>query len=117
MTHSISANNGAGTVTPLLVSGYTPSRQSRNLVHDLLDGSLGVSFIPPRPRSGQLRLLFRTEDDAFEAFNLFGAATSFTYTNTDVPSVGMTFVLDGSVDLDLDALMGNWWVTVGFQEV
>lgn len=117
MTHTITATNGAGAFEPLAVEGYSPSRMSRNVIHDLLDGSIGVSFISPRPRSGTLRLLFRTELEAFDAFDLFGEETTFEYASTEVTSVGMTFALDGSVDMDLDARTGNWWVVVGFQEV
>lgn len=117
MTHTISATNGAGTVTPSAIEGYNPSRVSRNKIHDLLDGSIGVSYVAPRPRSGTLRLLFPTQAEAFAAFNLHSVETSFQLTSTDVTGAGMVYVLDGSLDIDLDSEMGLWWVEVGFQEV
>jgi hypothetical protein len=117
MAHTITATNGAGSTSPTAIEGYTPSRQSRNLIHDLLDGSIGVSLIAPRPRSGQLRLLYRVQADAFSALDLLAEESTFTLASTDVPAVGMSFVIDGSVDLDLDATVGNWWVLVGYQEV
>jgi hypothetical protein len=117
MAHTITANNGAGTITPVSVEGYTPSRQSRNIIHDLLDGSIGVSLITPRPRSGSLKLLFNTQADAFTALNLHGQETTFNYANTDFAAIGMKYVLDGSVDVDYNADLQVWWVTVGYQEV
>lgn len=116
MPHTISAANGAGTTSPVLIDGYNPRRESRNKIHDLLDGSIGVSFIAPRPRSGTLRLLYTTEADAAAALSLHAQETSFTL-STDLPTVGMTYVLDGSLDVDLDAEQGHWWVEVGYQEV
>jgi hypothetical protein len=116
VTHTITATNGAGSVEPVEIVGYTPSRDSRNIIHDLLDGSIGVSFQAPRPRSGKLKMLFLTEADAFEAFNLHAEETTFTYVNGIIISVSMTYVLDGSIDMDFDAQSGYWWVSVGFQE-
>lgn len=116
MAHNISANNGAGSVSPVAIEGYAPSRESRNVIHDLLDGSLGVAYIAPRPRSGTLRMLFRDRTEAFFAYNLHAEETSFLLTS-DLTEIGMTYVLDGSIDMDLDAKTGLWWVSVGYQEV
>ncbi|MGN7968027.1 hypothetical protein [Microbacterium sp. 22296] len=117
MPHTISASNNAGSVTPTLIDGYKPSRQSRNKIHDLLDGSIGVSYIAPRPRSGTLRLLFLTAATANAAYALHAQETSFTLTSTDVPSMGMRYVLDGSLDIELNPQLGHWWVLVGYQEL
>lgn len=117
MPHTISASNNSGSVTPTVIEGYRTARQSRNKIHDLLDGSIGVSYIAPRPRSGTLRLLFLSAATATAAYNLHAQETSFTLTSTDVPSIGMRYVLDGSLDIELDARMGHWWVLVGYQEL
>lgn len=117
MAHIISAANGAGSVSPVAIEGYKARRESRNRVHDLLDGSIGVSYIAPRPRSGTLRLLFLTAATAYAALALHAQETSFTLTSTDVPSMGMRYVLDGSLDVELNAELGHWWVEIGFQEL
>lgn len=117
MPHTISAANGSGSVTPRLIEGYNPRRESRNRIHDLLDGSIGVSYIAPRPRSGTLRLLFLTAASANTAYALHAQETSFALSSTDVPTMGMRYVLDGSLDLKLDAELGHWWVEVGYQEL
>jgi hypothetical protein len=115
--HVIVATNGAGTVTPSVIEGYKPRRESRNKIHDLLDGSIGVAFIAPRPRAGTLRMMFRTEADAFAAYNLHAVETTFTLTSTAVVSASMAYVLDGSLDIELDRERAVWWVEVGYQEV
>ncbi|PVE76099.1 hypothetical protein [Microbacterium testaceum] len=117
MPHTITANNGTGTTTPAAIEGYNPSRESRNIIYDLLDGSIAVVYVAPRPRSGTLKMLYRNQADAFAAYNLHASPTAFTLSSTDLPAIGMSYVLDGALDIDVDAEMGLWWVSVGFQEV
>lgn len=117
-SHIITATNGAGATQPLAVAGYDASRESRNVIHDLLDGSIGVSFVAPRPRSGDLVTVYTDRAEAFAAYALYSEETTFTYTTTETPEVGMTFVLDGSLDIDQDGDHSDvWYVRVGFQEV
>lgn len=118
--HTITASNGAGSTSPLAVAGYDASRRSRNVIHDLLDGSIGVSFIAPRPRSGDLVTVYTDRAEAFAAYALYAEESSFTYTSGDVTELGMTFVLDGSLDIEAEAIDETqtvWYVRVGFQEV
>jgi len=116
MAHVITATDGSGSTEPLFVDGYRPSRESRNIIHDLLDGSIGVSYVAPRPRSGELRLGYDNEADAFAAYNLHANETSFIYVSSDFENFAMTYALDGSLDMELDPT-GVWIVTVGFQEL
>ena len=117
--HFITATNGAGSTQPLAVEGPSQaSRRSRNVIHDLLDGSIGVSYVAPRPRSGDMVSVYTDRAEAFAAFDLYAEETSFTYTNAALPELGMSFVLDGSLDIDQDdELPSVWYVRVGFQEV
>lgn len=119
-SHTITATNGAGSTSPLAVAGYDTSRQSRNIIHDLLDGSIGTSFIAPRPRSGDLVTVYTDRAEAFAAYALYAQESSFTYVSDDVPELGMTFVLDGSLDIEAESVdedMTVWYVRVGYQEV
>ncbi|WP_341941727.1 hypothetical protein [Microbacterium sp. LWH10-1.2] len=117
-SHIITASNGAGSTSPEAVAGYDASRDSRNRIHDLLDGSIGVSYIAPRPRSGDLVTVYTNRVQAFAAYALYAEETSFTLTSSDVPELGMRFVLDGSLDIEQDdELTDVWYVRVGFQEV
>lgn len=118
MTHTITATNGAGSTTPLAVAGYDAARESRNIVHDLLDGSIGVSFIAPRPRSGTLVTVYSDRAEAFAAYALYAQETTFTYVSSDLTELSMTFVLDGSLSIEQDdELTDVWYVNVSFQEV
>lgn len=58
--------------------------------------------------------------EAFAAFNLYAQETSFTYVSDDISELGMTFVVDGSLDIEqesVDEEQSIWWVRVGYQEV
>ena len=119
MTATISATSGVGTTTPLVVlSPYQTSWKSRNIIHDLIGGGIAVSLVAPRPRSGDLELLYDTEASAYACAALHRNETSFTLTETDRPNVAMTYVVDGQVSISLDeATLAMWIVTIGFQEV
>ena len=119
MTATITATNGAGTTSPLSVlSPYSAEWASRNIVHDLIGGGIAVSLIAPRPRNGVLELLYAAEADAVHAVTLHREETTFLLTEDDAPSVGMTYVLDGSLGYRLDeGTLILWIVTLGYQEV
>lgn len=119
MTSTITASNSAGTTSPTLVLGYETTRESRNVVHDLIGGGIAVALIAPRPRSGELRLFYPVEADAWAALALHAEETTFALTDTDRPAVGMTYAVgDGGVRLGLDETTRNHWVvTVSYQEV
>ncbi|WP_262002229.1 hypothetical protein [Microbacterium sp. Mcb102] len=103
---------------PLAVAGYAADLQSRNEFHDLLDGSIGVSYVPPRPRSGTLVTVYDDREAAFAAVAMYRAGKTFRYASTDLAELGMDFALDGvlSVEQDRDDT-DVWYVLVGYQEV
>lgn len=118
MTHTITALNGAGSTSPLAVAGYDTARRSRNVIHDLLDGSIGVSFIKPRGRNSDLVTVYTDRAQAFAAYDLLAEESAFTYVNTELAELSMTFVLDGSLDIDQDDDdQSIWYVRIGYQEV
>lgn len=119
MTATITASNGAGTTHPITVlSPYETARSSRNVIHDLIGGGIAVSLVGPRPRAGELALLYSTEADAHACVQLHGSETTFTLTETDRPTVSMSYVVDGDVTIALDeGTLDHWVVTIGYQEV
>ena len=119
MSATISATNGAGTTSPVSVlSPWAAQWTSRNVIHDLIGGGIAVALVAPRPRSGQMELLYQTEAEAFAGANLHREETSFALAETDTPHVSMTYVVDGTVDVRLDEdTLVLWIVTVGYQEV
>jgi hypothetical protein len=118
MTATISAVSGAGTTQPITVlSPYEVAYRSRNVIHDLIGGGIAVSIVAPNPRAGNLALLYGSEEEAQAAALLHLQETGFTLTDTETPSVGMTYVVDGEVTVALDQdTLTQWVVTVGFQE-
>lgn len=118
--HMIYATNGAGSTQPLAVAGYNANRETRTIVHDLLDGTIGVSHIPPRPRAGNLVTVYTDRVQAFAAYTLYAAESPFGYENTALPELNMYFVVAGALDIDsetVDEEQTIWYVRVGFQEV
>lgn len=119
MTTTITANNGAGSTTPTSVlSPYSSDWESRNIIHDLIGGGIAVSLVAPRPRSGTYEVLYQTEEAAYACVALHREETTFTLADTDRPSVGMTYVLNGQTSVRLDPDTLEWFiVTIGYQEV
>ena len=118
MPTTITAVSTEATTSPELVLGYQTSRESRNIVHDLISGRIAVTMVGPRPRAGVLELFYLTENDAFDAMNLHATESMFTLYDSDRPAVNMTYVIDGSVELELDdETRDRWVVSVGYQEV
>lgn len=119
MSATITADDGSGSSSPITVlSPWATSQTSRNIVHDIIGGGLLVSLVSPRPRSGVYEALFDTEEEAFACITLHEAETTFTLAEPDRPHVGMTYVIDGALDVRLDdATLDLWIVTIGYQAV
>jgi hypothetical protein len=118
MSATITANNGAGSTTPHFITvPFETSWASRNVVHDLIGGGLAVSLVEPRPRAGQLELLYLSEAAAFAATSLHQQESTFTLVESDRVYFTMTYVVDGAVTVHLDTDTHGWIVRVGYQEV
>tara|TARA_R100000365_G_C2744982_1_gene73722 strand:- start:1463 stop:1825 length:363 start_codon:yes stop_codon:yes gene_type:complete len=118
VTTTISASGGGGSTSPTLVLGYQAARRGRNIIHDLIGDGIAVTLIGSRLRSGTLALLYPAKADAFAAEALLASKATFTLTDTDVAEVGMSFVTDGDVTVELDdATRDAWVVSVDFQQV
>lgn len=117
-THTITSNVTGATSNPLAVTDYAKTRESRNIVHDTLDGGIGVSYIPPRPSSGTYTFHYRNEVDAVGCYELHARAGSFTFSTTALTLANRTYaVSDGGVGIMFDPAIQHWIVTVGFQEI
>lgn len=118
MASYITARNGAGSTAPVVIDGYETARESRNVIHDLIGGGIAVSLILPRPRSGELILRYTDEVQAWGALSVLSHESAYALTDSDRPGVGMTFVVDGDVQLSLDDdTRDTWTVTVPYQEI
>ena len=117
MTTTIS--DGTNTTVPDLVLGYESTRETGTIVHAIIgSASPDVTLRPAMLRTGRLALFYTTKDAAFAAEAMHNAASSFTIADTDVPDIGMTYVLAGQLGQALeDTTRARWILTVPFQEI
>lgn len=119
MSTLITVNDGTERSTsPALVLGYEAEQESQNIVHDIIGGGIGVSLIRPRPRAGTLELFYLTELDAAQCRFIHAAESTFSLSDTELSTIAMTYVVDGSITIRLDDEgRRRWIVSVGYQEV
>lgn len=117
MTATITRTADSATTEPTLILGYATTRASRSIVHDLIDGSIAVTLIPPRPRSGTLQLFYPIESDAWECFDLHSADDTFTLTDTDRVAIGMDYIVTGHRISLSGKASDTWQVDIDYQEV
>lgn len=93
--------------------------ESRNIEHDLLNGDMAITLIPPRPGSGEMTLVYETESDARAARALHRAADHFALVDTDNADRDTTYVLgQGGTRLALDPeTKVYWFLFVSYREI
>lgn len=112
--------DGITSVIPALMVGYTHTRRSGNVVHEIVGDPAGSPDLAPAGlRSGDITLLFAVQADAFTADTLHAAGVVLTLTDSDVPAVNMTYILapGSTARLELDDTRSVWLLTVAYQEV
>lgn len=114
---TITANDLGSETTPLLVTGYETRRESRTIIHRLLNGGVVAALREPDPRSGDLVLLYATEADAKLCADMHARATTFTLTDEDLETIAMTYVVTGIGNVLEDQTRALWLVTISYQEV
>lgn len=118
MTHIIQATDGSGATQPLAVAGYSARRGARTVVHDTLDGDIGVVYQTARRRAGTLALVYEDADAALSAQALLSRACPYLYTTDTIGGLGMRFAVHGDVGIEQDDENSDiWYVDVDFQEV
>lgn len=144
MTTIITADNGA-TIYPTILHGFQSSRESQNLVRTILGREApSIALRPATLRRGTLELVFDSATGSSElvvidgivqnldtpaqdaagasaaAETLHASGRKFTLTDTDEPSVAMSYVVQqgGRIVRELDPQTQSvWLLTVDFQEV
>lgn len=105
---------------PLAIIAYEVDRDSRTLVHDLLDGGIAVTLTKPRLESGTWRLIYATQEDARQGFDLHTEDTTYTLTDPTIHPDGITYVIapGRAVRMTLDPDTRQvWHLEVPYQEV
>jgi hypothetical protein len=112
-------SDGVTTVTPILVDGYTSTRESGNVVHTIIaSASPEVTLRAARLRTGTLVLLFATQAEALAAEALHALPVVLTLADPDVSGINMSYVAHGTIVVELDDQTRELWtVSVDFQEV
>lgn len=112
---------GASTITPTLVLGYSADREAQTIVHEILgSASPDVTLRPGKLRSGRLELGFQgatSQANSKTAADLLSGAATFNLVSTDLTTIPMPFVVQGTVTRELeDASRNAWIVSFDFQE-
>lgn len=107
------------TVKPVLTSAYDVTSDSRNVVKDVLGRSMpDVILFPAGPRKGRLTWLFESVAEALECVRLHRGTDLLTFTDTELPGIGMSYVLNGAIGAAPDwQAPTRWTVTLEFLEV
>lgn len=108
---------GGGTTTPTFVTGYQAAYEAANVVHQLIDGTIAVTIVGQRPRSGTLHLYYTDETDAWDGVALHLGVSTFELEDADVAGVAMVYAA-GTVSPVVRASDAELWlVDVDFQEL
>lgn len=110
--------DGGPTMTPdatELQSG-TARSESRNVIHEILDGPPVYTLRAAGPRAGDLILRFRSEVAARDCFEAHRLATVFTLTSTTSRLPSFRYIVRDSPEIE-PAETGLWRVRVPYQGV
>lgn len=104
--------------SPTIIVGWAPNAESGNIVHEMIDGTIAVTLVGDLPRSGDLNLIYPSDDEAEAARLLLARATWFTLTDPTRPVIEMSFVRRGTITPAMhESLDDVWSFRVGFQEI
>lgn len=68
--------------------------------------------------TGTIEMVFADEGDSLDAFEALRSADFWNYSDSDVESIDLNFVLSGSLSRNLDPQTRSvWLVSLGYQEV
>ena len=114
--------SGENIITPTIVLEFETTSDSQSNVHPIIGQSIpDVTLRPAAARTGHVTLGFEgetSEDDSAAAEALLRTAAVFTVVSDDRPTVGLSFIVHGSVSRNLDDDSRDaWTVTCNFREV
>jgi hypothetical protein len=112
-------SRGSTSVTPITVMGYKTARASGNVVHEILGRTdPDVTLRAAALRTGTLEFLFASHADAQAAEAILAGVGVITLADSDLPDIGMRFVLSGTLEMELEQTSRTaWTVTADYTEV
>lgn len=113
---------GATSITPDVVLGYESAREAASIAHPILGSSSpDVTLRPAQMRAGTLTLGFiqaTAEADSSAAEENLSTAAAFTLTESIRPTVGMRFIVTGTIRRALSSeTRATWTVKFDYTEV
>jgi hypothetical protein len=117
MTVTLTA--GTTTVTPHLLLGWETTRQSRNVIHEIIGAPEPyVTLVAAATESGTLQFLFDNVTDADAAMDLFASGQVITMAVDDLDTLTMDIVLSDRVSRTLDdQTLTRWIVAADIRQV
>jgi hypothetical protein len=114
--------HGVDVIAPTVVLNISSARESGNIIHPIIGrAEPDVTLRPASLRTGVLELGFAGPDaeaDSADAEQAHAGMGAFTLHNDVRPSLGFSYVVNGTVERALeDETRDAWIVRVGYQEV
>lgn len=117
-TYTVYDPTTSAQLSPLLVTGYSARRPSRNVVHTVLGRpDPDVTLRAAGLRTGTLELLCANVADATEMADLHATVGVKAFEGSAPDPVSMDYVVAGEIEMEPSIETGRWIVRVGFQEV
>lgn len=112
-------SDGTTTLTPMLVLGWSTSREARSVVHRLIGRpDPDVTLRPHGLRTGQMRILCEDMAAALAMEALHASGVVLTIADDDVAATSMSYVVSGQLLVELDPVtLNRWTVTADVTEV
>lgn len=98
-------------------STYDTTYESRNVLHQLVDGGVAATLMQHLPRTGTLDLMYQSREDAWAGVELLLAVDTFTLSDGDVPEVGMLFMAENVAPAIEQQTTSLWIVRLTYQEL
>lgn len=102
---------------PAMVLGYDVGQQSRNIIHQLIDGPVAATLLPASTRQGVLKLFFEDAASAENARAKHATAGTWYYLDTDQPQEAMWYAVNGTVRKYQSDNRKRWILEVPYNEV
>lgn len=112
-----SFTDGTTAVLPELVDGWSSTRTARTVIQPVIGGGVDAWMQPASPRNGSLTAVFSSLDDAVALETLLAAGTAITFSDSDHPTLSMTFAPTDDITVNQSDGRSAWLVRFGFQEV
>jgi hypothetical protein len=104
-------------LAPAMVLGYDVGQQSRNIIHQLIDGPVAATLLPASTRQGVLKLFFEDAASAENARAKHATAGTWYYLDTDQPQEAMWYAVNGTVRKYQSDNRKRWILEVPYNEV